>query len=284
MLHTGLMLRPGENQVPRQTLRHWPVLAAAVTAVAVAMAVFAFTGRPAARHTLRIAAARSRLAAYPDAPPPGVEAVTAGPDHVRGVLHLVAAPAVPVSYVVRAGDTLSRIAHDVGGHASYWPELWAKNRSHVHNPAALTAGIHLALPHWRPVKPWLLKAALAAIPQPVVRRTSAAVSTGGTAPAGQGPVPVTVTAPVAGIYSYSALEALWVSAGGPAAAEAAAATIAECESGGNPQAYNPSGASGLWQILGNPFPGDPFDPATNARMAVAKYDAAGGFSPWVCQA
>jgi hypothetical protein len=86
------------------------------------------------------------------------------------------------------------------------------------------------------------------------------------------------------VLSYSQLEQIWVAAGGPAAVEATAATIATCESGGNSKAQNPSGAAGLWQILGLPFPGDPFDPFTNARMAVAKYQGAGdSFSPWVCQ-
>lgn len=86
-------------------------------------------------------------------------------------------------------------------------------------------------------------------------------------------------------YTYAQLEGLWINAGGPRDQAATAAAIAEAESGGNSDARNPSGASGLWQILGNPFPGNPFDPATNARMAVAKYKQAPGggdnFSPWV---
>ena len=86
-------------------------------------------------------------------------------------------------------------------------------------------------------------------------------------------------------YSYAQLEGLWINAGGPRDLAPTAAAIAEAESGGNSDARNPSGASGLWQILGNPFPGNAFDPATNARMAVAKWkDAPGGgqnFSPWV---
>lgn len=53
------------------------------------------------------------------------------------------------------------------------------------------------------------------------------------------------------------------------------AAIAEAESSGNSQAQNPSGATGLWQILGNPFPGNAFDPLTNAKMAVAKYRSQG---------
>jgi hypothetical protein len=86
-------------------------------------------------------------------------------------------------------------------------------------------------------------------------------------------------------YSYAQLEGLWINAGGPKNLAPTAAAIAEAESGGNSDARNPSGASGLWQILGNPFPGNPFDPATNARMAVAKWreapDGGQNFSPWV---
>ena len=76
-------------------------------------------------------------------------------------------------------------------------------------------------------------------------------------------------------YSYAQLEGLWLNAGGSKHLAPVMAAIAEAESGGNSDAHNPSGASGLWQILGNPFPGNPYDPATNARMAVAKYKSQG---------
>lgn len=72
-------------------------------------------------------------------------------------------------------------------------------------------------------------------------------------------------------YDYAQLEQLWTGAGGPRALAPLMAAIALAESSGRSDARNPSGASGLWQILGDPFPGDPFDPQTNARMAVAKY-------------
>jgi Transglycosylase SLT domain len=76
-------------------------------------------------------------------------------------------------------------------------------------------------------------------------------------------------------YSYAQLEDLWIQAGGPKDKAALMAAIAEAESSGNSQAKNPSGASGLWQILGDPFPGDPFNAQTNAKMAVAKYHEQG---------
>jgi hypothetical protein len=82
------------------------------------------------------------------------------------------------------------------------------------------------------------------------------------------------------VYNYSQLEGLWIQAGGPRSLAPTMAAIAEAESGGNSDARNPSGASGLWQILGNPFPGNAFDPQTNARMAVAKYRSQ-GLGAWV---
>ena len=49
-------------------------------------------------------------------------------------------------------------------------------------------------------------------------------------------------------YTFAQLEGLWIQAGGSKALAPLMAGVAEVESGGNPQAYNPSGASGLWQI------------------------------------
>lgn len=76
-------------------------------------------------------------------------------------------------------------------------------------------------------------------------------------------------------YSYAQLEGLWLNAGGSATIAPVMAAIALAESGGRSDAKNPSGATGLWQILGNPFPGNALDPATNAKMAVAKYKSQG---------
>lgn len=82
------------------------------------------------------------------------------------------------------------------------------------------------------------------------------------------------------VESYGQLEGLWDQAGGARNMASLMAAIAEAESSGNTRAYNASGASGLWQILGLPFPGDPFDALTNARMAVAKYNSQ-GLGAWV---
>jgi hypothetical protein len=85
-------------------------------------------------------------------------------------------------------------------------------------------------------------------------------------------------------YGKQELEYLWLEAGGPEAQAKTAAAIALAESGGNPNAVNPEGpehAEGLWQIKGQDVSGNPLDPAVSAKNAVAKYNAAKGFSPWV---
>jgi hypothetical protein len=76
-------------------------------------------------------------------------------------------------------------------------------------------------------------------------------------------------------YSFAQLEQLWLSAGGSKVFAPLMAGVAIVESGGNPQAYNPSGASGLWQIEiplnENLVPGgaaNVFNPQDNAKAAV----------------
>ena len=91
------------------------------------------------------------------------------------------------------------------------------------------------------------------------------------------------------VYSYAQLETLWVNAGGSKATAPLAAAIAEAESGGNSDALNPNdnngtqSSFGLWQISnGTHAPPSPnwASPAVNAQLAVGKWKAAGGFSPW----
>jgi membrane-bound lytic murein transglycosylase MltF len=61
------------------------------------------------------------------------------------------------------------------------------------------------------------------------------------------------------------------------------------ESGGNPDAYNPSGASGLMQVLSGwadnfgYTPADLFNPSVNLAIARALYDDGGWkhWSPWL---
>jgi Lysozyme like domain len=80
------------------------------------------------------------------------------------------------------------------------------------------------------------------------------------------------------LYTYSQLEGLWINAGGSTVLAPVMAAIAMAESGGCSTALNPSGASGLWQILGAVNPADQnslFNPAVNAKEAVLKYQSQG---------
>lgn len=102
-------------------------------------------------------------------------------------------------------------------------------------------------------------------------------------PQGGGPVGAGVkgggVASAGGSYNRAKLEQLWRRAGGPPGEAHLMAAIALAESAGDPTNVGPptsaGAAQGLWQILGLPFPGNPFDPLTNARMAVAKYKSQG---------
>jgi hypothetical protein len=79
-------------------------------------------------------------------------------------------------------------------------------------------------------------------------------------------------------YTYAQLEGLWIKAGGAKSLAPVMAAIATAESGGCSTAFNPSGATGLWQILGAVNPADQAsltDPATNAHEAVLKYKSQG---------
>ena len=209
-----------------------------------------------------------------------------------------AAQAAARTYTVRAGDTLSGIAVRLCGPANDWTGIYAASRAVIGaDPNLITAGQRLTVRCTDP--PALLR--LGRNPARHAVSGTAVIRAGryghpyycgdgdgwdrpcrGTAPA--------VTVRPAGIisysgtYSYAGLEALWESAGGPDWAAPHAAEIADCESGGRVNAYNPSGATGLWQILGSVVAGSLYNPYVNALNAVAKFRASGDtFAQWVCQ-
>jgi hypothetical protein len=87
-----------------------------------------------------------------------------------------------------------------------------------------------------------------------------------------------------GQLTASQVGMVWLCAGGPAWAETSAIGVATCESNLNTHAYNPSGATGLWQILGSVVGGDLYDAHVNALNAVAKFQASGDtWAQWVCK-
>ncbi len=67
-------------------------------------------------------------------------------------------------------------------------------------------------------------------------------------------------------YSFGQLEEIWIQGGGSKGMAPLMAAIAEVESGGNPDAENASGATGLWQIEWPLHQG--IVPAANSRQAL----------------
>ena len=201
-----------------------------------------------------------------------------------------ASAAMALYYTVRPGDSISSVAAARCGSPADWTGIYAASRK-LHltawNANDLAAGQHLAIQCYqapsmagRSPLPKPPPVSMPATPAGSTTLTSVNVST-----PEQSPRSAASTAYQGqGIYSVSQLENLWESAGGPAWAAAHAAEIAQCESGGNASAYNPSGATGIWQILGSVIPGNLDNPAVNAANAVAKFNASGQtFAQWVCQ-
>jgi LysM domain/Transglycosylase SLT domain len=159
------------------------------------------------------------------------------------------------TYTVHRGDTLTSIAQRYCHNAGDWTGLW--KASGIANPNVIETGQKI-----------VLDCRYVHVPQPV-RNPVRTVSSGGYDPAGD--------------LTRAQVGQLWLNAGGPGWAEYAAEQVSWCESGWNTRAYNPSGASGLWQILGSVVPGYVFDARVNAANAVAKFRASGDtWAQWVC--
>src|ERR1700747_948555 len=75
-----------------------------------------------------------------------------------------AAHAIPASYTVHQGDTLSAIAARTYGNSADWPAVWGVNRSEVSNPNLLLVGQRIQLPASGHVTASMARAAQSAIP------------------------------------------------------------------------------------------------------------------------
>ena len=182
---------------------------------------------------------------------------------------------------VRAGDTLSSISKREYGSARRWPALWWANRKHVHNPSLIREGQRLTLSDWHPVKPWITKAAMSAIPAPPPPPPAPAPAPAASAPVASAPV---ASAPATPAPAASAPAQATGSYSGSSGYENC---VIQAESGGNASAVNPStGAGGLygfmpstWHSLG--YSGLPQDaPASVQHAAYAKEYARSGSSAW----
>ena len=184
------------------------------------------------------------------------------------------------SYTVRAGDTLSGIAQRFYGSADDWHGLFAANQSKISDPSLIYAGQQLRLPRHLPpgigYTPRHASSAAAGRNSTAASSSSAAADSSSAASTSQ----AATTTSLSGTLSCTGLEQLWVDAGGSAAAEVTAASIAMAESGGNQFATGTVGERGYWQI--NPVNGalSTYDPYGNARAAVIMSADGANWSPW----
>ena len=174
------------------------------------------------------------------------------------------------SYTVRAGDTLSGIAQRFYGSADDWHGLFAANHADISDPSLIYVGQHLRLPRHLP----------AGISTTAYTPRHAGSATADSSAAASDTSQADTTTSLSGTLSCTGLEQLWLDAGGSAAAEVTAASIAMAESGGNQFATGTVGERGYWQI--NPVNGalSTYDPYGNARAAVIMSADGTNWSPW----
>ena len=173
------------------------------------------------------------------------------------------APAVPATYKVKAGDSLSSIAAHVYHDRAAWTALYWRNRKMIHWADDIYAGQVLQVP----AKPaHLPKAPAALAPQPV-----AAVVTGGPVQAAAQQPSTATTAVYSGAYPGGAF----------------GACVVARESGGNPQIMNATGHYGLYQFSEATWVAYGGNPADFGHASVAEQNqvfanalAAGGESNW----
>jgi resuscitation-promoting factor RpfC len=171
---------------------------------------------------------------------------------------------------VKSGDTLSSISQREYGSAADWPALWWINRGTVRDPNIIQAGQQLKVSGQPAVTPAIVRAAMAAIPEPAAVPALEPISQAPAASAAPAPAQAPAQA-----SSYS---------GAPGSFQAC---VIQAESGGNASAVNPSsGAGGLyqflpstWQALG--FSGLPQNASVaDQNAAFAKEYAQSGSSAW----
>jgi hypothetical protein len=209
--------------------------------------------------------------------------------HHHPVVHPAAARS---SYIVRSGDSLSRISAQFCGTAADFPSLAAA--SGIANPNLIFPGQSITLNCHAPV-PAPAPAAHAHVTSAVNHHHHArhashhhADRDAHTRPAGRHKAPGRHASRPEGHHSGHAANPSHVGTGGMSAFEAC---VISRESGGNPRAVNPSsGAGGLFQFLPSTwaglgyaaaYPGGAQTAPVSVQMAAfAKLYAEAGTSPW----
>jgi len=188
--------------------------------------------------------------------------------------------AVGGTYTVQSGNTLSGITQRFYGKDANWRSLYAANEAAISNPNMIYVGEELRLPRHLPAPAAVPAATPASGGSTHTTAYTPRHASSSTASGTSSDASTTTTTNLAGTLSCNGLEALWVSAGGSAAAEVTAASIAMAESGGNQFATGTVGERGYWQI--NPVNGalSTYDPYGNARAAVIMSADGANWSPW----
>jgi hypothetical protein len=214
--------------------------------------------------------------ALASAPPPATVVLTTAPAAAQAAAaypataHAAEVP-VPAAYTVRLGDSLSAIAA-AHGFGADWTALWASNFSAVPDPNVISPGERLELT-WGQLTP-AMQAELARLAAP---RPSSPPPAQAPAPA-----PAQSSAPSGGTAAAAASGPVQVSGG------AFQQCVIRAESGGNPDAQNPSStASGLYGFLdttweavtGTPGPARDYSVAEQTA-AFDKLYAEDGTAPW----
>jgi hypothetical protein len=209
------------------------------------------------------AAAPVSLTAFP--------AAAQAPSAIPAAAHPQLASAVTTQYAVQPGDTLSAIAQD-HGFGSDWKALWAANFGAVPDPDVIVPGMRLSLA-WGQLTPGM-KAELARL----------------AAPRPSSPPPAQAPAPAPAQSSAPSGGTAVAAASGPVQVSGSAFQdcVIRAESGGNPEAQNPSStASGLYGFLdttweavtGMPGPARDYSVAEQTA-AFSKLYAEDGTAPW----
>jgi len=165
--------------------------------------------------------------------------------------------------------------------ASFWgADTWAKHANHIHVAVAgMLKALGLGTAHLKRIMVTGADSPLKAIAQGGLDKVRSAANRKLGKLTGAASMDSKFMGSLGG-FSKGQLKRLWTRAGGAPNMANTMAAIALAESGGNPKAYNPSGASGLWQILGQIVPGNIFNPMVNAKNAIAKLSSQ-GLGAWV---
>lgn len=167
-----------------------------------------------------------------------------------------------ITYTVKPGDTLSKIAIVEYGNYRDWPILWEANRDIIPDPNLIYAGEVLYIP----------KHASDTVLDSFGTHNPSIHHSGHQAKHSK--------SVLSGHLDCHELELLWIDNGGRKAAAFIAAEIAVAESGGNQYATGPVGERGYWQI--NPDHGylSTYDPNGNAKAAILISDNGRNWTPW----